>query len=384
MVRFAIAGFGNMGTGHARTLLEGRIPDAVLAAVCDIRPPRLEAAAEMAPSVARHDSLDTMLSAGGFDVLLVAVPHPLHPDFCIRGFRAGYHVLCEKPAGIDVRSVREMNRVARDSGRVFAIMYNQRTNPVYRKVRDMIRGGELGGLKRVVWAMTDWYRPQSYHDSSEWRSTWKGEGGGVLVNQCPHQLDLWQWIFGLPDRVRAVCHEGRYHDIEVEDDVTAYFEYRDGPTGTFLTSTGETPGENRLVVTGDLGRLDVTFDAIVFRRNRVPERVFEATNRVPFGAPEFETIRIDVPSGGGPQHAGVLSNVTDAILGRAPLEFPGEEGIRGLTLSNSIHLSSWTDGWVSPSSLDEDLFLDLLGRKIAASRPKRTLREQVADTRGTY
>ena len=148
----------------------------------------------------------------------------------------------EKPAGVYTRQVKEMNEVAKKSGKVFGIMYNQRTNPIYQKLRDLVKSGELGDIKRIIWIITDWYRSQSYYDSGGWRATWAGEGGGVLINQCPHNLDLWQWICGMPARIRAFCSYGKYHDIEFEDDVTAYMEYENGATGVFITTTGEAPG----------------------------------------------------------------------------------------------------------------------------------------------
>jgi predicted dehydrogenase len=205
------------------------VANAELTAICDIDPEKLTWVRQyVGDSVRLYQDYDEMISSGAIDGVLIAVPHYDHPSLAIKAFERGLHVLVEKPAGVYTKQVRQMNEAAEKSGRVFGIMYNQRTNPVYQKLRDLIKSGELGALKRTNWILTNWYRPQSYYDSGGWRATWAGEGGGVLINQDPHQLDLWQWICGMPVKVRAFCHYGKYHDIEVEDDVTAYVEYENG------------------------------------------------------------------------------------------------------------------------------------------------------------
>jgi len=277
----------------------------------------------------------------------------------------------EKPAGVYTKQVREMNEVAEKSGKVFGIMYNQRTNPVYQKVRDLIISGELGQIKRNSWVITNWYRTQSYYDSGEWRGTWDGEGGGVLLNQSPHQLDLWQWICGVPKRVRAFCHFGKYHDIEVEDDVTAYVEYENGATGTFITTTGEAPGTNRLEIAGDMGKIVVEDDKITFWRLRESEREYNKGTAKTFGMPECWKCEVPI-QGTTTGHAGITANWVDAILKGTPLLAPGVEGIRGLEISNAMYLSTWLDDWVE-IPVDEDLFYSKLQEMIqkSKSRPKK-------------
>ena len=182
-----------------------------------------------------------MFASGLIDAVLIATPHYLHPTIAIDGFSSGLHVLTEKPAGVYTNQVQQMNDAAKASDRVFGIMYNQRTNPQFQKIREIIKSGRLGECKRFIWIITNWYRTQAYYDSGTWRATWAGEGGGVLINQCPHNLDLWQWMFGMPTRVRATCHYGKWHNIEVEDEVTAYAEYANGASAVFITTTGEAP-----------------------------------------------------------------------------------------------------------------------------------------------
>ncbi|MCC3373346.1 Gfo/Idh/MocA family protein [Cohnella sp. REN36] len=366
-IRYGLIGCGNMGSGHLKTLLSGAIRGAVPTAVTDASPERRAELRTQYPDTAVFDTTEALLDSGLVDAVIVATPHFQHPADAIAAFDRGLHVLIEKPAGVSVGRVRRMNEAAAASGRQFGIMYNQRMNPLYLKVRDLIDSGEIGEIRRTNWIITDWYRPQAYYDSGSWRATWAGEGGGVLLNQCPHQLDLWQWTTGLlPARIRAFCHFGKHRDIEVEDEVTAYVEYGNGATGVFITTTGETPGTNRYEVTGDRGKLVVENGRLTFWRLRESEPDFNARNTVPFASPE--NWKIEFPDlGPSPEHAGIIQNFTDALLRDEPLLAPGAEGIRGLSISNAMHLSAWRNDWVD-LPLDEDAFESELQRRIDTSR----------------
>lgn len=356
IVRIGIIGYGNMGSYHAANIINNNISRLVITSVCDINPEMLSSAkSTFNDSVDYYTNSDDLIAADNIDAVLICTPHYSHPEIAINARNHDLHVLVEKPAGVYTRQVRQMNETFKDSGLVFAIMYNQRTNPIYKKLKEIISSGELGEIRRTNWIITNWYRSQSYYDSSSWRATWSGEGGGVLLNQDPHQLDLLLWTTGLvPDRVRAFCSFGKMHDIEVEDDVTAYIEYSNGATGVFITSTFETPGTNRLEISGDMGKIVLENDELIFYKNKISEREFNSTWDKGFGSPEFEKIVVPV-SENNPQHNGILQNFTDAILDNAALIAPGEEGINGLQLSNSFHLSTWLDDWVS-FPVDEDLF----------------------------
>ena len=255
---------------------------------------------------------------------------------------------------------------------------------MYQKIRKMVQGGELGHIKRISWIITDWYRPQAYHDSASWRSTWKTEGGGTLINQNPHQLDLWQWMFGMPDKLTSFVSFGKYYDIEVEDDVTAYLEYENGTTGTYITSTGEAPGTNRLEIACDMGRIVVENEKMIFNRNVVSERDFNKRNTQPFEKPENWKCEIPV-SGSGEQHVGILKDFTKALLNGTELLAPGIEGINGLTISNAIHYSAWTGSTVDVKNFPHEDFYNILQQKIAASTvDKNNFVQKVVDTTGTY
>jgi len=246
----------------------------------------------------------------------------------------------------------------------------------------MIDGGVLGELKRIIWIVTNWYRPQSYYDSGKWRATWAGEGGGVLINQCPHNLDLWQWFFGLPEKIRGFCEFGKYREIEVEDDVTAYMQYKNGATGTLITTTGEAPGTNRLEISGDNGKLVFEDGRIVLYKTEMPESEFNKTHKGGFGEPKWEKSEVEITEKGGGSHSIITQNTVNNILFKEKLIAEGCEGIKSLTLSNAIYLSTWTDSWVN-LPIDKDLFLEELKKRIASSKTKYNIVEQTMDLEGS-
>ena len=381
-VKLGIIGLGNMGSGHCNNILAGLTPEIKLTAAADLRQSRRDWAKETLPDdVVLFENGEQLIESGLCDAVIIATPHYEHPRLAILAFEHGLHVMSEKPAGVYTKQVREMNEAAIRSDKVFGMMFNQRTNCVYRRLKALLDSGELGALKRVTWVVTDWYRSQAYYDSGAWRATWTGEGGGVLLNQCPHQLDLLQWLCGLPVRVRAACHEGKWHDIEVEDDVTAYLEFANGATGTFIASTGDALGENRLEIIGTRARIRIENDQLTLDTLSVDERDWCPVCKEPFGVPEIqhEIVQTD---GENPQHAGVLNAFAAHILHGTPLVADGREGIRGLMLSNAMHLSSWTNQTVS-LPIDEELFLKLLNEKRRTSRHKDEV-DAAIDVSGSF
>ena len=383
-IRLGIIGFGNIGSAHCRNVMGNKVPEMVLAAACDISPERQQAFCETYPGIPVFTNATDLYKSGLCDVVLIAVPHYLHPPLAIEAFSCGLNVITEKPAGVHTKQVKEMNEAAKKSGKLFGIMYNQRTNPVYQKLKKMIEDGELGQIKRITWIVTDWYRSQAYHDSSSWRSTWKLEGGGALINQNPHQLDLWQWMFGMPDRVYARAFFGKYYNIEVEDEVTAFFEYDNGISGQYITSTGEAPGTNRLEVACSRGKLVIENNQMIFYRNEIDERVFNQSNTAPFGSPEVWKCEIPVDFTGGTMHPGILRNFAQALINGTKLLSPGEEGINGLTISNAMHLSAWTGEIVSLKDFPDDRFYALLQERVNNSTIVKNVKQVVADTSKSY
>ena len=367
-LRLGIIGMGNMGSGHLQNILDGHCPNITVTAFADINPEKRKRAKEKLSSAACFDNACAMLDSGLVDAALVAVPHYDHPTCALECFKRGIHVIIEKPAGVYVRQVREMNEAAKKSGVVFATMFNQRTNPLFIRAKEIVQGGLLGAPKRFVWIVTNWYRTQSYYDSGDWRATWGGEGGGVLLNQAPHNLDLWQWIFGMPEKIRAFCSFGKYHKIDVEDDVTIYGEYENGATAVFISTTGEAPGTNRLEISGDLGKLVLEDGKLKWWKLDTPEREFCFTTKEGFyEAPTtYEEYSAPAPNG----HAVVLNHFADAILNGGKLVAGGEEGIRSLSISNAAYLSAWTNDWVKLPG-DEALFERYL-KELCAKEERKT------------
>jgi predicted dehydrogenase len=335
-IRLGVIGVGGMGGGHAREVLAGKIKGCELAAVCDSFP----AVLERFPEVKGFTDAAKMIQSGEVEAILIATPHFTHTSLGILALQQGLHVLVEKPISVDKADSERLVAAHKNPKQIFAAMFNVRTDPRFIELNRLVKSGELGTIRRVNWIVTDWYRTNAYYASGTWRATWAGEGGGLLVNQCPHNLDLLQWIFGMPKTVRGFCHNGRYHDIEVEDDVTAYFEYENGATGVFISTTGEAPGTNRLEVVGENGRVLVETDHLAFKRNVTPMTEFSRTAPGGFDRPAAWDIQIPAaPASGG--HAIILQNFVDAILDGKPLIAPAAEGINSVELANSIILSSF-------------------------------------------
>lgn len=360
-VRIGIVGIGNMGYAHAQNILAGKISRLELTAVAD---KDLTKTARV-PQVKGFASAEAMMASGLIDAILVATPHYDHTTIGIKALKAGLHVLVEKPISVHRNDCERLIAAHTNKKQVFAAMFNQRTDHYYLKIRDLILSGELGEIRRVNWIITNWFRTETYYSSGGWRATWGGEGGGVLLNQCPHNLDLFQWMFGMPVKLRANCAFGKYHDIEVEDDVTATMEFKNGATGVFITSTGEAPGTNRLEITAERGRVVYEDDKITYLRNEQEMTAFSRTTDKGFARPSIWDVSIPAPNH-GEQHNGILANFTEAILDGSPLIAPASDGIHSVELANAMLLSAWTDKEIT-FPIDGRKYERLLKAKIAAS-----------------
>ncbi len=382
-LRFGIIGMGNMGSIHAQNFAQGKIENGVVTCFCDIAQSRREYCQKTYPDIPVFATADELFASKLADAVIVAVPHYDHVPVAVKAFESGLAVIVEKPASVTTKAVLEMNEAAKKSGKLFGIMFNQRTNPAYQKLRDMVKSGELGRIRRIQWTITDWYRTQTYHDSAAWRSTWATEGGGALINQNPHQLDLMQWIFGMPDRIFARCSFGKWRNIEVEDEAMIYWEYEDGKTATYITSTTETPGTNRLEIACDMGRVVMENNKIVFDKLKMSEPEFDKSNKLVFVNPEKETIvyeGFDL----GPAHVGIVNDFIKAYFEGTPLLANGFEGINEMTISNAAHYSAWTGKWADIKNFPHEEFAVLLREKAENSKKKENVEAKVVDINGTY
>ena len=331
-VRIGIIGMGNMGRFHAKDLLEGRVDRGELTAVGSTSPHKLEEYLEKGIQV--FGSGEDMIASGAIDALLIATPHYQHTSLGIAALEAGLHIMVEKPISAHKADAERLIAKAKaHPNQVFAGMFQLRVEPRYKKIREIVQSGELGDLMRVLWIMTDWFRSEIYFQSGGWRATWKGEGGGVLLNQCLHQLDAMQWITGMPSRVSSQVGIGKWHDIEVEDDVTCYMEFPNGATGAFITSSGETPGSNRFEIAGTKGRLILENNKLTLTRNAVPSDQWSKTSKIGFQQPETTVEEIQIPGADAP-HAKLMTNFVNAILDGEALIAPGTEGLSSVELAN--------------------------------------------------
>ena len=375
-VRFGIIGMGNIGRYHADYLLAGKVPRATLNAVGSTSPGKLSEFTQKGVQV--FGTSEEMIASRCIDALLIATPHPQHPPQGIAAFEAGLHVTVEKPIASHKADAERLIAVARAHPKqVFAAMFQLRVEPRYVKIRELIGRGELGKLVRVVWIMSDWFRSEAYYQSGGWRATWKGEGGGVLLNQCLHQLDALQWMTGMPVRVHAQIGLGRHHDIEVEDEVTCFLEFSGGATGAFISSTGETPGSNRLEIAGTKGRLILENDRLIFTRNAVPTDEWCKTSKIGFKKPDTTVEEIPIPPAVDP-HAQLMTNFVNAVLDGEPLIAPGADGLHSVELANAM-LFSGLVGRAIDLPLDGGAYETKLNELIAGSKKQKTVVEVSAE-----
>lgn len=335
-LRFGIVGAGVIATEHAKGI--AAVEGAKLTAVADIV--RASAEAVAAPAGAKvYDNYLDMIRSGEVDVVNICTPHFLHPPVAFAAFKRKLHVLTEKPMASQVSAARKMVEAANKAGVTFAVVFQSRTLPMYKRARELIRSGRLGKLQRATWTATAWFRTQTYYNSGGWRGTWGGEGGGVLLNQCPHTLDMYQWLVGMPSRVHGFVGLGKYHRVEVEDEATAVLEYQNGMVGHIIATTGEWPGVNRFEIAGDRGRMTIEGGKLKLSLTDVSIDHFCRNDPVAKsdGPAMVETEETFPPEGG--THADVVRNLVDAIRNGAPLIVTGDDGIGSLELANAILLS---------------------------------------------
>ena len=386
-IRFGLIGIGAQGGAYAG-FLTGKAglpgmptpecpPHCELGALCDIDPEKEAMCKEKYPEYPFFRDWKEMVASGTVDAVITTVPHYLHHEIAIYCLEHGMNVLVEKPAGVRAKDVMAMNKCAAEHPDVaFGIMFNQRTNKLYQRIKEIVASGELGEIRRSNWIINTWWRPDSYYQQSAWRATWGGEGGGVLVNQAPHQLDLWQWICGVPTKVFAKCLCGCHRDIVVENDVTILTEYANGATGSFITCTHDAIGTDRLEIDLSAGKIVVegSKTATVYRMKKSEDEmnatmsmmeVAKLTMGNSAGGRLYDTDTFENVDGSSYQHPTVMENFACHILEGTPLLAPGSDGINGVNLANAAQLSSWLGKEVD-NPVDPELYAAELNKKIAA------------------
>lgn len=375
-VKVGIIGVGNIGTAHASSVYNGEVEGMELCALCDSDAQRADALKSEFPGVPVFLSSDELICSGTVDAVIIATPHYFHPTIAIDALKAGLHVLSEKPIGVYTYAVRELIEEHKKSDKIIAVMLNQRANKLFSEAKLIIDNGGIGEITRSVWIITNWYRTKAYYDSSAWRATWAGEGGGVLMNQAPHNLDLWQWLCGMPKSIYAICNEGKHHDIEVEDEATIFAEYENGASGVFIASTGDYPGTNRLEITGTRGRLILEKNTLTYQKFSCDARDFSAGRCEKIDIEE--QIIFDEDYNG---HRALLQNFANAILYGEPLVATASEALCSLLICNAAYLSAWKGEKIS-LSIDEKEYFELLKKRAELSSQKKSHSPNHLD--GTY
>ena len=369
-VKIGLIGLGNIGSHHASYLKD--MNNVELVGVCDLIPEKADKFASTCNTKAYYNHHDLFRNSG-LEAVLIAVPHYDHTPIAVEAFQLGIHVLCEKPVAVHVNDAKKMMVAYEQAKKTnlelqFGLMFMERTHPHYVKIKDVLESGELGRLTRVTWINTAWFRTQAYYNSGGWRATWAGEGGGILTNQCPHTLDMYQWLFGLPSKISGHAHIGKYHDIEVEDEVTAYFEHDNGMVGHFIVTTAEYPGTNRLEIIGENGKLVFEYNKLVFYRNRISMLQFSNETDKSFAEIENWYTEIPIPKGGGNAHRMVTEAFVEAILDpQKSLIAYGMEGLNSVMLANGIMQSSFSDQMIS-IPIDANAYEAKLNELIKVSR----------------
>ncbi len=367
-VKIGIVGVGNIGRAHLKSISKGKINNLKVTALCDVARERISEFTDLK----LFDKAENLIKSREVDAILVSTPHNFHSDIAKLALENNIHVLCEKPIDITVTKAKELNEIALKSQAKFAVMFNQRTDFLFKKAKELIENGEIGKIKRSIWIISNWFRTQSYYNSGDWRATWAYEGGGVLLNQAPHNLDLWQWLCGMPSEVTAFCNEGKFHNIEVEDEVTLFAKYPNGATGTFITSTGDFPGTNRLEITGDLGKIVLEEGKLKLYKNSVSTKFMIENALDSFAKCEvdyFEFVK-ESETNDLYAHEQILQNFTNAILFDEKLIAKGIEGVNELSISNAAYLSQWTGNKAVEIPFDNKIFDEFLNNKAEKSLAK--------------
>lgn len=363
-LRIAVIGYGGMGKKYVQMLYNREIKHAVITGVCCRNQAGQEELRCLYPDLSVYKDVDDTFRHGDeFDAVVIVTPHISHVEIGKKAAQAGKHILSDKPAGVSAKEVKELLAEVKKAGVSYGIIFNVRANPVFRKAKELLEQGILGELERVVWICNTWYRTPAYHHSAPWRSSWNGECGGLLINQCQHYLDIWQWLFGMPDALFAQLDYGRYNDFSVEDNADLQFYYKKGIHGTFISSSGENPGVNRMEIWGTKGRLCIEDTSRIFLdENEMDTRQFAMENKEIYASLPHHIREIAVDEETRTGYQILFQNFTDHVLGGTPLMASGEDGLHAIELTNASYLSSWKEKKMT-FPIDDEEYVRLLEEK---------------------
>lgn len=349
-IRVALVGVGAMGSKYAKMIVSGQVKNMLLTGLVARKMEAKTWAATLVngdgtcPKV--YNSADEMFAhAGDFDTVLIVTPHKTHEEIAIRAFELGKHVLCDKPAGATIGQAQRMTFAAKKYNRIYALIFHQRAYAKYRYIKQMLSCGQLGELKRALVVNSRYFRTAHYHNSGSWRSSWKGEGGGALINQGAHILDMWHWLLGMPQKLYAQIPFGKYNDFDVDDEAAISMQYKDGMTGMFILTTGEAVPQERFEIVGTKGRILLEEDTLHIYRYSKDSQEYIATEKVNSGDNMNIVEEVISFEKGKEPYVEVLENFAEAVLteNASMLIAPGEDGVYQLMLTNGAYYSAWKD-----------------------------------------
>lgn len=347
-IRVALVGVGVMGSKYADMIVSGEVKNMVLTGVVARNLKAQEWAAILVNAEGLHPNVyrdvdDMFAHADDFDAVIIVTPHKTHEEIAVRAFELGKHVLCDKPAGATIGQAQNMTAASKQYDKVYGMIFHQHRYPKYLYIKQALENGELGELKRMLMVNSRYFRTAHYHQSGSWRSSWNGEGGGALINQGAHILDIWQWLFGMPQKIYAEIPFGKYNEFKVDDEATISMRYENGATGVFMLTTGEAVWQERLEIVGTKGRMLLEDDILHIYRYSKDSTEYIATEDV--NSREHLAITEEVINFGKAEepYVEILENFAEAVISgdSSILIAPGEEAINQLMLTNGAYCSAW-------------------------------------------
>ena len=346
-MKLGIAGIGVIGESYLKLFKEGRIKEGEVAAVASRNTQRVEKILEKLnlQEVRVYGSLKEMLEKESLSGVIITTPHKLHVSMMKEALQMGVSVLTDKPLSSTRKEAEEMAVFAKDyPDLVKGVLFNKRANPIHKEIKKIIESGELGILRRALYEVTDYYRSHRYYEESGWRGTYEEEGGGVLMNQAVHQMDLLTWFTDLPKEVMAFLKEGSHRPMTTENDAYLHLFYEGGGVGHFITSTHESPGVHRLELSFDQGQILMENEkTLKITKLQEPEEDFSRKTETLFAhVPGTLEVKEFEPLEDKEEHVRTIENFIRAIEGKEKIQSSLEEAVKSITLVNAAYLSHFT------------------------------------------
>ncbi len=341
-IRTALIGIGVMGKKYAKMICDGEVKGIMLTAVVCRNSDAAKWVKALGRDIKIFESAEKLFeNPDYYDAVIIATPHKSHPQLANNAFELGKHVMCDKPAGISVSDAVKMSKAAEKSNKIYAMMFHQRLYPKHIKIKEILNEGRLGDLKRIMLVNSRYLRTSHYHKSGSWRSSWSGEGGGALINQGQHILDIWQWLFDMPQSLYADICFGKYNDFKVDDELTIQMRYKNNLTAVFMLTTGEAVHQERLEIVGNKGKIlleDDTLHIYSYSENcddYIKTAKVNSRENLSINEEIIKFDKIEEP------YAQMLENFAGAVFGENTLIADGRNAVNPIMLTNAAYYSAW-------------------------------------------